>query len=157
MKIKLIVVGKTKQDFVAAGCAIYSRRIASYLSFEELPLPALKNTKNLSPSDFKQREGDMILKNIQPQDFTILLDEKGKSFTSQDFAGFLQQRMLTGIKTLNFVVGGAYGFSANVYNSANAKISLSAMTYSHQLIRLIFMEQLYRAMTILNNEPYHNP
>jgi 23S rRNA (pseudouridine1915-N3)-methyltransferase len=156
MKIKLIVVGKTKQDFVADGCVVYSRRIANYLSFEEVTVPVLKNTKNLNASEFREREGSQILKMIQPQDFTILLDEKGKSLTSEAFAGYLQQRMLTGIKTLNFVIGGAYGFSNEVYDAANAKISLSAMTFSHQLIRVIFMEQLYRAMTILNNEPYHN-
>lgn len=156
MKIKFILVGKSQQGFVSDGFRVYQKRVEKYLPFEEIVIPSLKNTKNLSPQAFKEKEGELILKKIEPQDFTVLLDEKGQTFDSVGFAGFLQTRMNTGIKSLNFVVGGAYGFSPKVYQRANAKLSISKMTFSHQIIRVIFMEQLYRAMTIIRNEPYHN-
>lgn len=156
MKIKLILVGKTQQGFVTEGFEVYRKRTVNYLPFEEVVIPVLKNTKNFTPEEFKEKEGELILKKIEEQDYTVLLDENGKTFDSVGFAGFIQQRMNSGIKVLNFVVGGAYGFSSEVYQKADAKISLSKMTFSHQIIRVIFMEQLYRAMTILRNEPYHN-
>lgn len=156
MKIRLVIVGKTTQTFVADGIRAYSSRIRKYVSFEEVVIPALKNAKNLTPEDFKKKEGQLILKKTGERSINILLDENGKTFSSVGFANFLQQQMNTGNKTINFIVGGAYGFSAEVYKMADAKLSLSKMTYSHQLIRLIFMEQLYRAFTIIRNEPYHN-
>jgi 23S rRNA (pseudouridine1915-N3)-methyltransferase len=116
----------------------------------------LKNSKNFLPDDYKSKEGDEILKHAAKADFVILLDEKGKSFRSKEFASFLQKQMNSGIKNLMFVVGGAFGFSDKVYEKADLKVSLSEMTFSHQMIRLLFTEQLYRAFTILKNEPYHN-
>ena len=156
MKLRLIVVGKTTQDFVEAGAEMYRLRLEKYLPFELVTIPALKKTRNLSPDDFRQKEGELILKRTGKGDATILLDEKGKEMNSTGFANFLQQKMNTGIKTLNFVIGGAYGFSPEVRQMAAAKISLSKMTFSHQIVRVIFMEQLYRAFTIIRNEPYHN-
>jgi 23S rRNA (pseudouridine1915-N3)-methyltransferase len=157
MKIRLIVIGKTKQAFVNDGCAVYRKRIGNYVPFEEFVIPSLKNTKNLSPSDFRRREGDLIQKQISQHDFTVFLDESGKTYDSESFAGYIQQCGLSSVKTLNFIIGGEYGFSSEVYKLANDKISLSKMTFSHQLVRVIFMEQLYRAFTIIHNEPYHNP
>jgi 23S rRNA (pseudouridine1915-N3)-methyltransferase len=156
MKVRLILVGKTQQGYAQEGTEVFKKRIINYLPFDEIVIPSLKNTKNLSPQVVKEKEGELILKKIEKQDFTILLDENGRTFDSVEFANFLQMQMNSGIKNLNFVVGGAWGFSPQVYQNANAKISLSKMTFSHQIIRIIFMEQLYRAMTILRNEPYHN-
>ncbi len=156
MKIRLVIVGKTTQTFVADGIREYSSRIRKYVPFEEVAIPALKNAKNLTPEDYKKKEGQLILRKTGERSINILLDENGKTFSSVGFANFLQQQMNTGNKTINFIVGGAYGFSAEVYKMADAKLSLSKMTYSHQLIRLIFLEQLYRAFTIIRNEPYHN-
>lgn len=156
MKVRLILVGKTQQGYAQEGIDVFRKRIINYLPFDEIVIPSLKNTKNLSPQVLKEKEGELILKKIEKQDFTILLDENGKTFDSVEFANFLQMQMNSGIKNLNFVVGGAWGFSPQVYQEADAKISLSKMTFSHQIIRIIFMEQLYRAMTILRNEPYHN-
>jgi 23S rRNA (pseudouridine1915-N3)-methyltransferase len=157
MKIRLIVVGKTRQEYVNAGFELYRKRVVNYLPFEMLVIPTLKNTRNLAPCDFRKKEGELILNAIDPTGWTVLLDEKGKSFDSEKFAGWLQKKMNFGPKVINFVVGGAYGFSDEVYLQAGEKLSLSRMTFSHQLIRVIFMEQLYRAFSIINNEPYHNP
>lgn len=156
MKIRLILVGKTTQSFVAEGVREFGSRVQKYVPFEEVVIPALKNAKNLGPDDFKKREGQLILKKTGDRSINVLLDENGKNFTSMGFANFLQQQLNTGNKNLNFIVGGAYGFSAEVYKMADTKLSLSKMTYSHQLIRVIFLEQLYRAFTIIRNEPYHN-
>jgi len=156
MKIRLLMVGKTKERFIEEGYAFYRNRIMNYLPFDEFIIPALKNSRNLTPEEFKMREGELILKNCREDDFMVLLDEKGKSLSSIEFSQFVQQRMNSGIKTLTFVIGGAYGFSEEVYKLAKAKVSLSPLTFSHQLARIVFMEQLYRAMTILRNEPYHN-
>ncbi len=156
MKIRFVQVGKTFQDFVVAGCQSYRKRLINYLPYEEVVVPTLKNARGFSPEQFKAHEGVQILKKLDSRDYVVLLDERGTSYTSEGFADFLQQQMNSGIKNLCFVVGGAYGFSPEVYSRAQAQISLSPMTFSHQLIRLIFLEQLYRAMTILRNEPYHN-
>ncbi|MCK9269127.1 MAG: 23S rRNA (pseudouridine(1915)-N(3))-methyltransferase RlmH [Bacteroidales bacterium] len=156
MKIRFVQVGKTFQDFVVAGCQSYRKRLLNYLPYEEVVIPALKNARGISSEKFKAYEGEQILKKLDPRDYVVLLDERGVSYTSEGFADFVQQQMNSGIKNLCFVVGGAYGFSPGVYSRAQAQISLSPMTFSHQLIRLIFLEQLYRAMTILRNEPYHN-
>jgi len=156
MKIHLIKVGKDQEKYITEGFELYRNRIVNYLPFEDVTLPSLKNTKNMTPDEIKLKEGETILKSLKEDSFTVLLDEKGETYDSQGFAGFIQLRMNSGIRQLNFVIGGAYGFSQSVHKKANAKISLSKMTFSHQIVRLIFMEQLYRALTILNNQPYHN-
>jgi 23S rRNA (pseudouridine1915-N3)-methyltransferase len=156
MKVKLLMVGKTKENFVEAGCLNYRKRIVHYLPYEEQVIAGLKNTKNMASAEIKLREGELILKHLQQGDTVVLLDEKGREFTSEGFAGFIGKLMNTGTRQLVFVIGGAYGFSPQVYARADHLLSLSKMTFSHQIIRLIFAEQFYRAMTILNNEPYHN-
>lgn len=156
MKITLILNGKTEDDYIQKGFAIYENRLKHYISFETIVIPALKNTKALSMEQQKQKEGELILKYIQSSDRLILLDENGKEYNSVGFSEFIQQQMNSGIKNVVFVVGGPYGFSDEVYKRANGKISLSKMTFSHQMVRLFFVEQVYRAMTILKNEPYHH-
>jgi len=156
MKIVLLLVGKTETDFIAQGLDLYLSRIKHYTSFQVELIPALKQTKSLSFETQKQQEGVLILNKIQPSDQVILLDEKGQTFRSVTFAQYLQKKMLSGIQRLVFVIGGPYGFSSEMYQRANETISLSPMTFSHQLVRLIFAEQLYRALTILKNEPYHH-
>lgn len=156
MKITFILNGKTEEDYIIKGSSIYEQRLKHYLSFETIVIPALKNTKALSIVQQKQKEGELILKSIQSTDKLILLDENGKEHSSVQFSNFIQQQMNSGIKNLVFVVGGPYGFSDEIYKRANGKVSLSKMTFSHQMVRLFFVEQLYRAMTILKNEPYHH-
>ena len=156
MKIVLLVVGKTTESYFIQGIDEYSKRLAHYVPFELTVIPELRNTKSLSTDQQKEREADLILKALQPGDYLVLLDEHGREFTSLQFASYLEKKMANIAKRLVFVVGGPYGFSNRVYQAAQEKISLSKMTYSHQMIRLIFTEQLYRAMTILNNEPYHH-
>ena len=156
MKIVLLVVGKTTESYFVQGIDEYSKRLAHYVPFELTVIPELRNTKSLSADQQKEREADLILKALQPGDYVVLLDEHGREFTSLQFASYLEKKMANIAKRLIFVVGGPYGFSNRVYQAAQEKISLSKMTYSHQMIRLIFTEQLYRAMTILNNEPYHH-
>ena len=156
MKITLILNGKTEDDYIIKGFTTYEQRLKHYLSFETIVIPALKNTKALSIEQQKQKEGELILKHINSSDRVILLDENGKEYTSVHFSEYIQQQMNSGIKNLLFVVGGPYGFSDDIYKRANGKISLSKMTFSHQMVRLFFVEQLYRAMTILKNEPYHH-
>lgn len=156
MKIKFICIGKTGKDFLIAGENEYLARLKYYLSVERIEIPDLKNQSKMSFEQIKEAEGKEILSKTNSGDHIILLDENGKQFGSEEFAELLQGKMNTGIKTLVFVVGGAFGFSQAVYERANSKISLSKMTFSHQMIRMIFFEQLYRAMTILKNEPYHH-
>lgn len=156
MTIKLIVVGKTDHQAILTLIEEYSKRLNFYLKFELEIIPDLKNTKSLSEVLQKEKEGELILKNVIPSDDLILLDERGKSYTSVDFSDFLQKKMNSGLKQLIFVIGGPYGFSEQVYSRANGKLSISKMTFSHQMIRPFFIEQLYRAMTILRNEPYHH-
>lgn len=156
MKISLLVVGKTVEPYFVQGIEEYSKRLAHYVPFEMIVIPELRNTKSLSTDQQKEREADLILKALQPGDYIVLLDEHGKEFTSMQFAAYLEKKMANVARRLVFVVGGPYGFSDRIYQTAHEKISLSKMTYSHQMIRLIFTEQLYRAMTILNNEPYHH-
>ena len=156
MKIVLLVVGKTTESYFIQGIDEYSKRLAHYVPFELTVIPELRNTKSLSTDQQKEREADLILKALQPGDYVVLLDEHGREFTSLQFASYLEKKMANIAKRLIFVVGGPYGFSNRVYQAAQEKISLSKMTYSHQMIRLIFTEQLYRAMTILNNEPSHH-
>lgn len=156
MEIKLILHGKTDEAYLIEGITKYTKRLKHYISFSELLIPALKNTKRLRFQDIKQKEGELLLAKIKSTDTLVLLDEKGRSFSSEEFSDFLQKQMNQSIKSLVFVVGGPYGFSNEIYNRANHKLSLSKMTFSHQMIRLLFVEQIYRAFTILNNEPYHH-
>ncbi len=134
----------------------YEKRVKNLIGFEKIIIPDLKNTKNLSEKQQKEKEGSLLLQKLVPSDFVVLLDETGREMTSRQFAGFLQKQMNTGLKNLVFVIGGPYGFSEEVYRRANMKIALSQMTFSHQLVRLIFLEQLYRGLAILNNHPYHH-
>lgn len=156
MKIKFICIGKTGHSFLEIGELEYLKRLKHYVQLERIEIPDIKQAKNLSNSQIKELEGREILAKIKSSDVIILLDEKGEQFTSLNFSDFIQQKLNTGIKTIAFIVGGAYGFSEEVYRSANSKLSLSEMTFSHQMIRMIFLEQLYRAFTILRNEPYHH-
>lgn len=156
MKIKLIIVGKTDQEYLAEGIAVYEKRLKNYIPYECIVIPALKNAKNLSVDEQKGREGDLILKSLSQSDSVILLDEKGVAYSSLEFSKFIQHQMNSGIKNVVFVVGGPYGFSDEVYRRGNKKIALSKMTFSHQMVRLFFFEQMYRAMTILKGEPYHH-
>ena len=156
MKIKLLAIGKTDDKNFQSLIETYQKRLKHYIKFELEVIPDIKNSKNLSEKEQKQREGEIILKKIQPTDNLILLDEKGEAFRSVAFARFLQKKMNSGTKQMVLVIGGPYGFSDEVYQKAQGKISLSKMTFSHQMIRLFFIEQLYRGFTILRNEPYHH-
>ena len=156
MKIVLLTIGKTSEKYLIEGISQYQKRLKHYTQFEMLEIPNLKNAKNFSNAEIIKKEGELILKQLQNSDHLVLLDDKGKDFTSPKYAQKLQQWMLSGKKKVVFVVGGAYGFSEQVYKRGNEKISLSKMTFSHQMVRLFFVEQLYRAFTILNNEPYHH-
>jgi 23S rRNA (pseudouridine1915-N3)-methyltransferase len=156
MKISLLMVGKTTNSQLIKLQDEYQNRLKHYISFESIIIPELKNTKNLSVAEQQEKEADLILKQIETSDEVILLDEKGKQFTSVEFSTFISKKMLASHKRMIFVVGGSYGFSERVYSRATGLVSLSAMTFSHQMIRLIFLEQLYRAFTILKGEPYHH-
>lgn len=156
MKVSLIVIGKTDASYLSDAITEYKNRLVHYIPFEMLVIPDIKNAKNLSENQQKEKEGELILKALQPGDCLVLLDEHGKEFTSRQFAAYMEKKMHNVAKRLVFVIGGPYGFSDAVYKAAAEKISLSKMTFSHQMIRLIFTEQLYRAMTILHNEPYHH-
>lgn len=156
MKIKLLAIGKTDNLHLQQLIDDYSKRLGFYISFEIQIIQDLKNTKSLSEIQQKEKEGNLILKQIDPSDDVILLDENGKNYTSIDFSDFLQKKMNSGIKNLIFIIGGPYGFSPEMYQRAHGKIALSSMTFSHQMVRLFFIEQLYRGFTILKNEPYHH-
>ena len=156
MKIKLLLTGKTKDSYIQEGFVSYIKRINHYIGIETIIIPDLKNSSGMVASIVIEKEAESQLKCIETADYLVLLDEKGKEFSSVDFSVFIQQRMNAGIKNLCFLVGGPYGFSEKIYSRANQKLSLSKMTFSHQLVRIIFAEQLYRAFTILKNEPYHH-
>ena len=156
MKIKLITISKTNKKFLIEGENEYQKRLKRYVKLERIEIPDIKNAKALSKSEIKLKEGEIILSKIDSADLVILLDDKGKEFTSMKFAKWIQNKRNLSIKIAVFVVGGAYGFSDAVYQRANEKMSLSKLTFSHQMVRMIFLEQLYRAFTILNNEPYHH-
>ena len=156
MNIKLIAIGKTDNKALQSLIDDYTKRLSFYIKFNLDIIPDIKNVKNLSESQQKEKEGELILSKISPTDNLILLDENGKSFSSVGFSTELQKKMNAGIKTLVFVIGGPYGFSDTVYAKANGKIALSQMTFSHQMVRLFFIEQVYRGFTILKNEPYHH-
>lgn len=156
MNIKLIAIGKTDNKNLQSLIDEYTKRLSFYIKFEMEIIPDIKNVKNLSENQQKDKEGELILSKLTNTDQLLLLDENGKNFSSIGFSEELQRKMNSGIKTLVFVIGGPYGFSDEVYKKAQGKISLSAMTFSHQMVRLFFIEQLYRGFTILRNEPYHH-
>jgi len=156
MKIELLVIGKTDNKIIKDGFEIYEKRLTHYIPFSMNIIPDIKNVKNMSIEQQKEKEGIEILKRIDNTDLIILLDENGKEFTSKGFSEFIEQKSIAGTKKLIFVIGGPYGFSKEVYQRSNSKISLSKMTFSHQMVRMIFAEQLYRAMTIIKGEPYHH-
>ena len=156
MNIELLCIGKDNADAFEEALSQYVKKIKQYNNFDIVVIPYLKNTKSLSFEEQKKKEGELLLKKIAVSDFVVLLDERGREISSVEFAKFLQQKMNSGIKKLIFVIGGAYGFSEAVYQRQNAKISLSKLTFPHLMTRLIFTEQLYRAFTILHNEPYHH-
>lgn len=156
MKITLLTVGKTSTPYIQEGIDLYLARLRHYIQFEIQTLPDLKSTRSLSVEQQKEREGEAILAALTQADYVALLDERGTEMTSREWAAFLQKRMASGACRVVFVVGGPYGFSQAVYDRANSLVSFSKMTFSHEMIRLFFTEQLYRAMTILRNEPYHH-
>lgn len=156
MTIKLLAIGKTDSPELQQLIGMYEKRLGHYINFSLVLIPDLKKTKNLSEQQQKEKEGDLILKQLTPTDVLVVLDENGKQFNSVEFSGYLQKKMNSGIKQLVFVIGGPYGFSETVYKTAKEKISLSKMTFSHQMVRLFVVEQVYRAFTILENEPYHH-
>ena len=156
MKITLLTVGKTDKDWVKQGIDIYASRMKHYFPFSIVEIPELKNVSSLSQDQIKTKEGELILKNVKPTDDMILLDERGREFSSMEFAKALQDKISYTGKDIVFVIGGAYGFSEEVYRRAGSKMSLSRMTFSHQMVRAIFAEQIYRAFTIMRGEPYHH-
>jgi 23S rRNA (pseudouridine1915-N3)-methyltransferase len=156
MNIKLIAIGKTDNKSLQTLIDDYTKRLSFYIKFDLEIIPDIKNVKNLSESQQKEKEGELILSKLSATDQLILLDENGKTFSSVGFSEELQKKMNSGVKTLVFVIGGPYGFSETVYKKAQGKVSLSLMTFSHQMVRLFFIEQLYRGFTILRNEPYHH-
>jgi 23S rRNA (pseudouridine1915-N3)-methyltransferase len=156
MKITLLTIGKTDDTYILEGVDKYLKRLKHYIKFEIQIIPDLKKTKNLSEEEQKNKEGELFLKNIQNTDYVVILDERGTELSSLQFADFLNKRMIASVPNLVFLVGGPYGFVQSIYQRANYKISLSKMTFSHQMIRLFFVEQVYRAFTILKGEPYHH-
>lgn len=156
MKIKWIQVGKTTENYLLEGINEYLKRLQHYTTLELITIPDLKSRANLAKEVIKFQEGQLILKHILPTDFVVLLDENGKNYTSVQFSEWLNQQQLIGLKNIVFIIGGAYGFDEQVYKKSNFKISLSLMTFSHQMVRLFFLEQLYRAFTIIKNEKYHH-
>jgi ribosomal RNA large subunit methyltransferase H len=156
MNIKLIAVGKTDQAALQALINEYQKRLSHYVPFDLQVIADVKNSKSLSEEQQKVKEGELILKSVASTDYLVLLDERGKEYTSVEFSAYIQKVMLSGSKQMTFVIGGPYGFSEAVYRRADAKVALSKLTFSHQMVRLFFVEQLYRAFTILKNEPYHH-
>lgn len=156
MKLELLVIGKTNDKYLQEGINNFTKRIIHYIPFEIKYLPDVKLTKNLSEDKQKELEGLTFLSNVQAGDVLVLLDEKGREFTSREFSAYIEKKMINVSKKLIFIIGGPYGFSHAVYERANEKISLSKMTFSHEMVRLFFTEQIYRAMTILRGEPYHH-
>lgn len=156
MKITLLTVGKTDKEWVREGLDIYVSRLKHYIPFSVVEIPELKNVSALTRDQIKAREGELILKNIRPTDDVILLDERGKEYSSTELAKIIQDKLSYGNRDIVYVIGGAYGFSDQVYKRADSKLSLSRMTFSHQMVRAIFAEQIYRAFTIMRGEPYHH-
>jgi 23S rRNA (pseudouridine1915-N3)-methyltransferase len=156
MKITLLSIGKTDDAYIKEGIDKYLKRLKHYTKLELVDLPELKNTKALTQDQQKTKEAELLLKKITPTDFVILLDEKGMELSSSQFAAYLDKKAIASTSSIIFVIGGPYGFDNTVYQRANDKLSLSRMTFSHQMVRLFFVEQLYRAYTIIKGEPYHH-
>lgn len=156
MTIKLLAIGKTDDPALQDLTEMYIKRLLFYNKFEVEIIPDIKNAKNLDENQQKQKEGELLIAKLTTSDYVVLLDENGTQYSSEDFSVFLQKRMNSGLKQLIFIVGGPYGFSEELYRRADSKLSLSKMTFSHQMVRLFFVEQVYRAFTILKNEPYHH-
>ncbi len=156
MKIKLYLIGKTDKSEIRSLIGLFSKRIERYIRFEAVIIPDLKKTASLTEAQQKDKEGQALLSKITNNEFLVLLDEKGKTMNSNQFSKFIENHMIQSTQCLSFIIGGPYGFSKEVYARASQKISLSEMTFSHQIIRVIFAEQLYRAFTIIRNEPYHH-
>lgn len=156
MNIKVISIGKTNKSYLVEGENEYLKRLRKYLTVEKIEIPDIKGAKKMSEPEIKLKEGQLLLSKIQSTDFVVLLDDKGKMHSSVDFSKWMQNKMNMSTKTLVFLIGGAYGFSDEVYGRGQEKLSISKMTFSHQMIRMLFFEQIYRAFSILNNEPYHH-
>lgn len=156
MKITLFTIGKTEDKYIQEGIEKYLKRLKHYIKFEIKEIPELKNTKNLSEEQQKNKEAELLFKQLTNTDFLVLLDEKGAQYTSMQFSDYINKKMIGSVQNMVFVIGGPYGFDHSVYERANDKISLSKMTFSHQMVRLFFIEQVYRAFTILKGEPYHH-
>ncbi|MBI3133523.1 MAG: 23S rRNA (pseudouridine(1915)-N(3))-methyltransferase RlmH [Bacteroidetes bacterium] len=156
MKFKLITIGKTNKSYFLEAEQEYHKRLAKYIQFEKTELPDVKNARSMTEAQIKTEEGKLILSKVDKSGLLILLDENGREFSSAGFAKWMREEMNRGHKTITFVIGGAYGFSDEVYAAAKLRMSLSQMTFNHQMVRMFFIEQIYRAFTILNNEPYHH-
>ena len=156
MKITLIAIGKTEDKYLIEGIDKYLNRLKHYINFNMVVIPDVKNTKNLTEAQQKTKEAELILKQLNNSDVVVLLDEKGKKYTSVQYSQYINKQMVGSVQNLVFIIGGPYGFDESIYKRANSSISLSDMTFSHQMVRLFFVEQLYRAFTILKNEPYHH-
>ncbi|MNK24605.1 Ribosomal RNA large subunit methyltransferase H [compost metagenome] len=156
MKITLIAIGKTEDKYLIEGIEKYLNRLKHYINFNMVIIPDVKNTKNLTEAQQKTKEAELILKQLNNSDVVVLLDEKGKKYTSVQYSQYINKQMVGSVQNLVFIIGGPYGFDESIYKRANSSISLSDMTFSHQMVRLFFVEQLYRAFTILKNEPYHH-
>ena len=156
MNVRLINIGKTTVPYLKEGELVYEKRLRHYLNFERIDLKEVKTSKNQSNALLKKSEAELLLKMIKPNDVVIILDEKGNQYSSENFSKWLNNKEIRGLKQLVFIIGGAYGFDKSIYDRANEKLSISKMTFSHQMIRLLFLEQLYRAKTILNGEKYHH-
>lgn len=156
MKVTLICIGKTDEEYIRAGMEKFQLRLRHYVNFNTIIIPDLKNSKHLSADQQRSGEAALLLKQLSPADHVILLDERGREYRSVDFAAYLNKLMVGSVQHLVFVVGGPYGFDDTVYRRASGKMSLSKMTFSHQMVRLFFVEQLYRAFSILRGEPYHH-
>jgi len=156
MKLALLQTGKTDEAYIRDAVAVYEKRIAKYARFEMITLPDIRNARNMPASVLKEKEGEQMLNIIRPDDMVILLDDKGREYTTMEFASFLKDRLMSSKKRILFVVGGAWGFDDKIYERADHKLSLSRLTFSHQLVRLLFAEQLYRVLTVISGDPYHH-
>ena len=156
MKITLLCIGKSDDKFIQEGIDKYVKRLKHYITFNIVVLPDVKNVKNMSQAQQMEKESELFFKQIQAGDFVVLLDEKGKEFRSVEFSAYLEQKMVSSVQHMVFLIGGPYGFSDKVKERANYKVSLSKMTFSHQMVRMFFVEQIYRAFSIMKNEPYHH-
>ncbi len=156
MKVSVLLIGKNSEKYISDGMDIYAGRLVRYCSFKIFTLPDIKNTRHMPIEEQKVKEGKKIVENISKDDFCVLLDERGVQYGTVEFAGWMRKQMINSLRSIVFVVGGPYGFSEEVYQRADFKISLSKMTFPHQLVRLLFLEQLYRAFTVIKGEPYHH-